>query len=150
MRITRCMFRSEAYTLKQLGYACINGLVIVEETVSADRLGNGKAHRLARIERCERVLKNILNFTTHCVALGRTHLRIGFSVKTDITSQRRLKLLDCAPNCRFTGTGLADKCQRFAGIDIEIHFRYGIADMGDFAEKVFLDRKAHVKIVNSQ
>ncbi len=65
------MFGAEAHTLQQLIHPPPYSLLIVDQTVGVDRLGNRKTDRLARIERGEGILEDILHFLAHAEALCR-------------------------------------------------------------------------------
>src|SRR5690606_14817541 len=98
----------------------------------------------------EGILKDILDFTAHCIAFGRAHCRISLAVEANVPGQWCLKLLDCAPYGRLARTGFTNQRQCLARIDIEGDIRYRVADMRDLAEQVLLDREAHIEIVHRE
>ncbi len=75
------MFRTQTHSFQQLIHPAAHRLGIVDQAVGIDRFGDRETYRLARIERSEGVLEDILHFLPHAETFRCRHLRIAAAVE---------------------------------------------------------------------
>ncbi|MOA01568.1 hypothetical protein D3C78_1209840 [compost metagenome] len=112
------MFRFKPYALQQPRHAPL-GLFALQQTVHPQRLHNRVPHRLARIERRIRVLKNKLNIAPQRLQLARRQRIDALAVEDNAAFLRLNQAQQRASGGRFATARLAHQRERFAGPQIK-------------------------------
>jgi hypothetical protein len=107
--------------VQQFPHALAPGRRALAQTVDLQRLVDDAAHRHARIERRERVLKDDLNIAAQPAALRRRRGGNVLALKSDGARSRLLQPENQTSERRFSATALADETERLALANGQAH-----------------------------
>ena len=141
MRKAPHVFGVQAHGFEQIDHA---GLVFsgrLGELVDGQRLANDGFDRHARVERCERVLKNDLHVASHFAQRLRVHGGDVLAVEADLAAAGLDQPQDAAARGGLAATGLAHHAQGFASGNAEADAVHGVHAVDFTAEQSPLDRE---------
>ena len=122
VRVLGHVGRRQAHRLQQLSDAPIQRILVRNEAMLDQRLGNDVAHQPAWVEAGVGVLENHLDAPPHGAHVAALECRMGvLAIKVEVAARRLIQSHEQSRHRAFAAARFTDQGQRLAFLDLETH-----------------------------